>query len=209
MALQATTTVSCTLLTLNGQQHTVHVQRDWPVWKLREHVSEELGIPEYEQSFVSGSVQLRSCDSLLTSQEPQESLELTLVLSTLPACFSKSQAKDIWKGFVAFSRDHGDTVDGACSSQLARFGGKYRVARQIRGRDDVPSSFSFAELLLYFSGFIADSPRKARRPRAAAHMEATDLDFGRSSCARRLPADTQAESESDASESKSETDESE
>eukprot|EP00928_Gymnodinium_smaydae_P022236 TRINITY_DN18735_c0_g1_i1.p1 TRINITY_DN18735_c0_g1~~TRINITY_DN18735_c0_g1_i1.p1 ORF type:complete len:214 (-),score=24.34 TRINITY_DN18735_c0_g1_i1:214-855(-) len=209
MASQATSTFPCTLVALNGEMHTVHVRSDWPVWKLREHVSEELGIPEYELSFANDLVQLRSCDLLFTPQvEPRDSLQLILVRSILPTCFSRSQARDIWSGFVAFSRDHGDTVDGACASQLARFGGNFRVARQIRGRNDVPSSFSFGELLLYFSRFITKSPRRVRPDRADEDMADDVFDFGRISCARRQQGDTHAESESDARETEGDSDES-
>eukprot|EP00928_Gymnodinium_smaydae_P032868 TRINITY_DN23703_c0_g1_i1.p1 TRINITY_DN23703_c0_g1~~TRINITY_DN23703_c0_g1_i1.p1 ORF type:complete len:210 (+),score=28.45 TRINITY_DN23703_c0_g1_i1:115-744(+) len=148
------TSIPCKLTTLHGQQYTVDVQPYWNVWKLREHVCKELGIPEYEQSFIRGLVHLRSADSLFPPLLPQpgEPLELCLVRSCLPACFAKVEIEELWQGFLAFSRDHGDTVDGSHASRLARcYAGLCHLSSDIGTEDTTPTCFSFVELLWYFS----------------------------------------------------------
>eukprot|EP00928_Gymnodinium_smaydae_P075673 TRINITY_DN5868_c0_g3_i1.p1 TRINITY_DN5868_c0_g3~~TRINITY_DN5868_c0_g3_i1.p1 ORF type:complete len:199 (-),score=29.22 TRINITY_DN5868_c0_g3_i1:704-1300(-) len=179
---------ACQLLLPDGQTHTVNVQSDWAVWELREHVCRELSIPEHQQCYSQGSLHLQSDDLLFPSTpQPGESLVLTLLHLPLPACFTESEAEDIWRDFVASSRDHGDTVDGAFASKLARAAGKHRLARQIDARDDVPEDFRFFELLWYFAGFMNNPSRRAE-----------DIAF-RSACL--LGEDSEGEGESDANES--------
>eukprot|EP00928_Gymnodinium_smaydae_P075670 TRINITY_DN5868_c0_g1_i3.p2 TRINITY_DN5868_c0_g1~~TRINITY_DN5868_c0_g1_i3.p2 ORF type:complete len:224 (-),score=45.50 TRINITY_DN5868_c0_g1_i3:303-917(-) len=179
------TSFECELLLPEGQNYTVNVQSDWAVWKLREHVCQELGIPEHQQRYAQGSVHLQSDDLLSPSTpEPGETLQLTLIRSPLPACFTESQAEDVWRGFLAFSRDHGDTVDGAFASRLARGAGKHCLARQIDARDDVPEDFEFCELLWYFAGFMRNPSRRAEdaafRRACLGGEDSEDVDEGES-----------------------------
>eukprot|EP00928_Gymnodinium_smaydae_P038289 TRINITY_DN26438_c0_g1_i1.p1 TRINITY_DN26438_c0_g1~~TRINITY_DN26438_c0_g1_i1.p1 ORF type:complete len:215 (+),score=28.03 TRINITY_DN26438_c0_g1_i1:51-647(+) len=181
---QEQTRVPCRISTLNGRQYTVEVQTDWSIWKLKHHMRLTYQIPEYEQRYVRGSVQLRSADLVcsLPSEDLGDSLELDLLRLTKPDCFSRMQAEDLWQAFLVFSQDDGDTVKGDCAAQIAKFVGKFGLADQIRAIVDIPKCFSFVDLLWYFSGFEMD-PRE-NICREGAEIGVDVMDFGRFRCAR-------------------------
>eukprot|EP00928_Gymnodinium_smaydae_P006920 TRINITY_DN12472_c0_g6_i1.p1 TRINITY_DN12472_c0_g6~~TRINITY_DN12472_c0_g6_i1.p1 ORF type:complete len:166 (-),score=22.24 TRINITY_DN12472_c0_g6_i1:250-747(-) len=164
MASQLPTTVSCKVRALNGYQYSVDVQTTWRIRELRECVRKTLGIPEYEQGYLQGSTRMRSDDVLFPApaQQSGEPPEIVLVRYTIPTCFSKSKASDLWHCFVALSDDDGDTVHWERASQIARFEGMSEVAREITTQNDLPERLSFPEMLWYFSMLKSNALKTAR-----------------------------------------------
>eukprot|EP00928_Gymnodinium_smaydae_P011843 TRINITY_DN14331_c0_g1_i1.p1 TRINITY_DN14331_c0_g1~~TRINITY_DN14331_c0_g1_i1.p1 ORF type:complete len:221 (-),score=44.77 TRINITY_DN14331_c0_g1_i1:244-906(-) len=199
MEFQAPAVVACNISTLQGKQYNVEVETAWTVTNLREHMCEEFDIPEYEQLFVRGSVHLKSNDLVCFAPQEQQSdvLELILLRSPKPACFTKSRTEDIWDAFLSLSQDNGDTVETRHASQIARFAGMYQVARAIKQEDEMPKHFSFPDLLQYFSGLKITKPRTIHSQRDKAESEEVMLfDVGRTRCAR-LQAQESTHSQSD------------
>eukprot|EP00928_Gymnodinium_smaydae_P014324 TRINITY_DN15223_c0_g1_i1.p1 TRINITY_DN15223_c0_g1~~TRINITY_DN15223_c0_g1_i1.p1 ORF type:complete len:219 (+),score=35.84 TRINITY_DN15223_c0_g1_i1:36-692(+) len=210
MASGLPASVPCKVRTLSGKQYSVNVQSTWRIRELRQCVHKKLGIPEYEQSYVQGSISMRSGDLLFQPELPLSAapLEVVLVRSRKPSCFSKSKASDMWRVFIALSDDHGDTARGDCARQIARFEGMSELADAIANQTDVPERFTFLELLRFLSMLEAQLPRTAHRGGARREQDPIDVfDFGNTTCPRMPATDSEAETDGETSaDSESEND---
>eukprot|EP00928_Gymnodinium_smaydae_P011844 TRINITY_DN14331_c0_g2_i1.p1 TRINITY_DN14331_c0_g2~~TRINITY_DN14331_c0_g2_i1.p1 ORF type:complete len:221 (-),score=33.49 TRINITY_DN14331_c0_g2_i1:48-710(-) len=187
MELQSPAVVTCTIGTLEGNQYSVEVKADCNMWNLRQHLSDVFGIPEYEQLFARGSVQLKSNDLVCFAGPDHQGdvFELTLLRFPKPACFTRSRAEDIWQAFLSFSPDNGDTVDSRYASKIARFAGMYRVARAIQKEVGMPTHFTYPDLMQYLSALKIPKSRATQSPRDRAEcQEVMRFDVGRTQCAR-------------------------
>eukprot|EP00928_Gymnodinium_smaydae_P019217 TRINITY_DN1734_c0_g1_i5.p1 TRINITY_DN1734_c0_g1~~TRINITY_DN1734_c0_g1_i5.p1 ORF type:complete len:273 (+),score=34.86 TRINITY_DN1734_c0_g1_i5:107-925(+) len=193
----------CSIRTCSGEQFIAEVQSSWNVKKLREYLCKHVGIPEYEQQFLRASVRLLSSDLVYpsTSDQPNDCDEITLVRASMPECFSDVELQKCWHLFLTFSRDHGDTVEGTFASHIARSACMGRILRAIRAESPITTTFSFVDLMSYFSQVNT----KQSLPNVLAYEE--DVvdemlhDVGRTTCPR-LPAayrqvDRQADSSDD------------
>eukprot|EP00928_Gymnodinium_smaydae_P006915 TRINITY_DN12472_c0_g1_i1.p1 TRINITY_DN12472_c0_g1~~TRINITY_DN12472_c0_g1_i1.p1 ORF type:complete len:214 (-),score=31.06 TRINITY_DN12472_c0_g1_i1:254-895(-) len=203
MAFDLPASVPLKVGTMHGAQNSVDVQTTWRIKELREGVRKKFGIPEYEQGYLQGSMRMRSGDLLFPPQGQQlgKPPEIVLVRSTIPSCFSKSQASDLWYSFVAFSDDDGDTVHGGRAIQIARFEGMHELARLVTAQSDLPERFSFVELLGFFSRLKPQLPRATpRRPPTRLEQsfeESLRLDIGNATCPRVESDSSESESDDD------------
>eukprot|EP00928_Gymnodinium_smaydae_P006925 TRINITY_DN12472_c1_g4_i1.p1 TRINITY_DN12472_c1_g4~~TRINITY_DN12472_c1_g4_i1.p1 ORF type:complete len:213 (+),score=31.82 TRINITY_DN12472_c1_g4_i1:47-685(+) len=202
MACGLPTSTQCKVQTLSGDEYSVNVQTTWRIRELRKCVRTQFGIPEYEQGYVQGSVCMRSGDFVFPAQlhAPSEPVEVTLVRSTMPSCFSKSNTLKMWLSFLALSDDDGDTVQRERASQIARFEGMIELARAITAQNDLPERVSFLELLQCFAALRAQLPRATRPARTRAEQNFEDslrLDIGNASCPRFQADDSESETDED------------
>eukprot|EP00928_Gymnodinium_smaydae_P006924 TRINITY_DN12472_c1_g3_i1.p1 TRINITY_DN12472_c1_g3~~TRINITY_DN12472_c1_g3_i1.p1 ORF type:complete len:229 (+),score=31.45 TRINITY_DN12472_c1_g3_i1:54-689(+) len=203
MAFGLATLVPCRVQTLGGKQYFVNVQTTWRIRELRESVRKHFGIPEYEQGYVQRSICMRSGDVLFPPQlqASSEPIEVTLVRSKIPSCFSKSKTSQMWISFLGFSDDDGDTVSWEQARKLARFEGMFELDRAITAQSDRVERFSFPEMLRYFSGLKAQLPRTRQ---ASTRLEQSferslRLDIGNATCPRLQAEDSQSETDEDES----------
>eukprot|EP00928_Gymnodinium_smaydae_P030293 TRINITY_DN2256_c0_g1_i1.p1 TRINITY_DN2256_c0_g1~~TRINITY_DN2256_c0_g1_i1.p1 ORF type:complete len:207 (-),score=38.24 TRINITY_DN2256_c0_g1_i1:189-809(-) len=198
MASESSTSASllCRIRTLHGYQCSVDVQTTWRIKDLRVRVRQKLGIPEYEQGYLQGSIRMRSGDLLFP--QSGESPELVLVRSSIPSCFSKAEALNLWSSFLAISDDHGDIVQIRRARQLARFEGLAEAAQAIAAQNDLPERLSFLELLRFFSTLKSQQPRTPTR-QEQIFQNTLLLDIGNATCPRWQSDGSESETDEDES----------
>eukprot|EP00928_Gymnodinium_smaydae_P096497 TRINITY_DN8539_c0_g2_i1.p1 TRINITY_DN8539_c0_g2~~TRINITY_DN8539_c0_g2_i1.p1 ORF type:complete len:227 (+),score=49.80 TRINITY_DN8539_c0_g2_i1:45-725(+) len=149
--LQDQELIECQIGTTGGSRFRVQAKRSCKVWDLRNKISSAAQIPAYEQHLFAGNVKMRSADALSMFAPPtlDAPLKLTLLRSTVPDGISHALALLLWQGFRAFSRDSGETMDGARTPSLLRFAGLSECVDLLRTRADVPSLWTFPQCLAY------------------------------------------------------------
>eukprot|EP00928_Gymnodinium_smaydae_P013108 TRINITY_DN14780_c0_g1_i2.p1 TRINITY_DN14780_c0_g1~~TRINITY_DN14780_c0_g1_i2.p1 ORF type:complete len:161 (-),score=23.29 TRINITY_DN14780_c0_g1_i2:54-536(-) len=72
-----------------------------------------------------------------------------------------------WQGFLAFSKNCGETIDGARVASLMRYAGLYECATLIDDESEIPGSLTFAGFLFFLAelkeSFIASSNEQGIR----------------------------------------------
>eukprot|EP00928_Gymnodinium_smaydae_P066484 TRINITY_DN4948_c0_g5_i1.p1 TRINITY_DN4948_c0_g5~~TRINITY_DN4948_c0_g5_i1.p1 ORF type:complete len:243 (+),score=69.37 TRINITY_DN4948_c0_g5_i1:91-819(+) len=142
-------TLECEIRNLNGGIHTVKVSPAAKVWRLQNEIEAMLGIPDYEQQLVCGSVQLRSemfLSELMLANDSSR-LHITLVRTPTPECLDVSSAKWIWNAFLSFSDDEGGTIPIRHVNALMQYAGMRKSAAQFNECDSERRKLSFPELL--------------------------------------------------------------
>eukprot|EP00928_Gymnodinium_smaydae_P096496 TRINITY_DN8539_c0_g1_i1.p1 TRINITY_DN8539_c0_g1~~TRINITY_DN8539_c0_g1_i1.p1 ORF type:complete len:203 (+),score=27.83 TRINITY_DN8539_c0_g1_i1:3-611(+) len=134
-----------------GLRFSVRAKRSWKMWELRDEIDRALRIPAYEQHLFVNNVKIRSTDVLsrFVSTTHDLPLKVTLMRSRVPEGISHSLASSLWQGFRALGRDFGETIEGARTASLLRFAGLRHRANLLRGRSDMPSSWTFPQCLAY------------------------------------------------------------
>eukprot|EP00928_Gymnodinium_smaydae_P066485 TRINITY_DN4948_c0_g5_i2.p1 TRINITY_DN4948_c0_g5~~TRINITY_DN4948_c0_g5_i2.p1 ORF type:complete len:242 (+),score=63.53 TRINITY_DN4948_c0_g5_i2:83-808(+) len=142
-------TLECEIRNFDGGIHTIKVSRAAKVWKLQHEIEAMLGIPDYEQQLVCGSVQLRSemfLSELLPTNDSRR-LQMTLVRTPKPECFDVNSAQWIWNAFLSFSDDEGGTISIRHVNALMQYAGMRKSAAQFNECDSERRKLSFPELL--------------------------------------------------------------
>eukprot|EP00928_Gymnodinium_smaydae_P076651 TRINITY_DN5970_c0_g1_i1.p1 TRINITY_DN5970_c0_g1~~TRINITY_DN5970_c0_g1_i1.p1 ORF type:complete len:237 (-),score=31.97 TRINITY_DN5970_c0_g1_i1:231-941(-) len=184
--------LTCKVVSMQGQEMSVHATSSWRIWHLKAHVRAKWRIPEYEQHFAKGNDTVRSDDllrDLLFTCEGNQ-LTLSLVRARGPECFSRSRTSELWEAFLAFSRDSGDTMDGTQVAQVAKMGGLFRIADSVACVPNISASVTFLQLLTILAALR--TPRNARqtwRPTEGEESSRWTLDLGRTQLAPRRRSD--------------------
>eukprot|EP00928_Gymnodinium_smaydae_P079639 TRINITY_DN6350_c2_g1_i1.p1 TRINITY_DN6350_c2_g1~~TRINITY_DN6350_c2_g1_i1.p1 ORF type:complete len:224 (+),score=46.16 TRINITY_DN6350_c2_g1_i1:49-720(+) len=153
-------TFLCNVQLLSGQSTIVEALPSWTTSDLRKHLESKLKIPVYEQEFICACVRLSA--TCVLADLPYEAqgtcLELTLCRTLKPDCISGYEAKCMWRSFLRRSGDNGLTVEGKHASKILRSAALFRVDSMIKSKADLPTSFTFPELLMYVSSLKESLP---------------------------------------------------
>eukprot|EP00928_Gymnodinium_smaydae_P026353 TRINITY_DN20729_c1_g2_i1.p1 TRINITY_DN20729_c1_g2~~TRINITY_DN20729_c1_g2_i1.p1 ORF type:complete len:235 (+),score=22.25 TRINITY_DN20729_c1_g2_i1:48-707(+) len=135
----------------SGSTFVVQAQGSWKVWELRDGIRRATQIPSYEQHLILGNITLSGKDglSMLFSSTDDLPLTFTLVRSRVPDGMPRHLASLLWRGFLTFGEDCGDTLDGARTASLLRFAGLPDCADLLPGRSDIPALWTFPTCLAY------------------------------------------------------------
>eukprot|EP00928_Gymnodinium_smaydae_P068142 TRINITY_DN5120_c0_g2_i3.p1 TRINITY_DN5120_c0_g2~~TRINITY_DN5120_c0_g2_i3.p1 ORF type:complete len:244 (+),score=56.39 TRINITY_DN5120_c0_g2_i3:79-810(+) len=160
------TMLQCEIRNLNGGIQTVNVPRAAKVWKLWNVLEEIIGVPEYEQQLVCGSVHLRSEMALSDLLPTPDScrLQLTLVRTPTPKCFGIASTKQIWNAFLSLSDDGGGTISVGHVNQLMQYAGMHRSSAQFKASDSAHKKLTFSDLLSLMAAWkpVEPSPVSVR-----------------------------------------------
>eukprot|EP00928_Gymnodinium_smaydae_P037143 TRINITY_DN25828_c0_g1_i1.p1 TRINITY_DN25828_c0_g1~~TRINITY_DN25828_c0_g1_i1.p1 ORF type:complete len:222 (+),score=34.52 TRINITY_DN25828_c0_g1_i1:118-783(+) len=157
----------CDVTFISGQHITFQANCSWSVCKLRKYVRKIFRIPEYEQQYAFGLVHLRSNELLADILElhgvPQ--LSLSLLRSKVPDGFAHCLVRDMWRSFLKYSTDEGDTVPFNRIAEVARSGGLFRTARMVPEAHESLEAVSFPHLLDLVASLKSATPAEQVRER--------------------------------------------
>eukprot|EP00928_Gymnodinium_smaydae_P022265 TRINITY_DN18753_c1_g1_i1.p1 TRINITY_DN18753_c1_g1~~TRINITY_DN18753_c1_g1_i1.p1 ORF type:complete len:219 (-),score=35.21 TRINITY_DN18753_c1_g1_i1:446-1102(-) len=142
-------TIECEVTTLGGSRLVVHAERPWKVLHLKERIAAQTKIPVFEQQLVADMCVMRNDDALIDALASDHASHLDIGLSrwSVPDTICDELLSLTWQGFRAFSKDCGETIDGARVASLMRYAGLHECATLVDVEYEIPGSMMFADLL--------------------------------------------------------------
>eukprot|EP00928_Gymnodinium_smaydae_P050589 TRINITY_DN34143_c0_g1_i1.p1 TRINITY_DN34143_c0_g1~~TRINITY_DN34143_c0_g1_i1.p1 ORF type:complete len:198 (+),score=24.30 TRINITY_DN34143_c0_g1_i1:3-596(+) len=123
--------------------------RSCKVWNLKQDIHRATSIPMYEQHLFLNTVKMRSSDALSTflPADGDSHLKIGLLRSRVTEEIPRRLVNVAWQGFLAFSKDCGETIDGARLASLMRFADLHECASLFLAMFDVPATLTFPHSL--------------------------------------------------------------
>eukprot|EP00928_Gymnodinium_smaydae_P012743 TRINITY_DN14644_c0_g1_i2.p1 TRINITY_DN14644_c0_g1~~TRINITY_DN14644_c0_g1_i2.p1 ORF type:complete len:215 (+),score=34.51 TRINITY_DN14644_c0_g1_i2:73-717(+) len=142
-------TIECEVATMGGSRLIVHAKRSWKVWQLKEKIAAEMKIPMFEQHLVKDTCMMRNGDTLISAMPSNHSSRLNIGLSrwSVPDTLSNELVSLIWQGYLAFSKDCGETIDGGRVPSLMRYAGLHESATLVSRDYEIPGTLRFDGLV--------------------------------------------------------------
>eukprot|EP00928_Gymnodinium_smaydae_P036448 TRINITY_DN25478_c0_g1_i1.p1 TRINITY_DN25478_c0_g1~~TRINITY_DN25478_c0_g1_i1.p1 ORF type:complete len:273 (+),score=37.22 TRINITY_DN25478_c0_g1_i1:76-819(+) len=115
-----------------GKMCVVHAESSWKVETLKEHIESETEIRQFSQALVVASRTLRNNEVLSDVTELQvPNATITLVQVAPPDCFNDSQASRIWRSFLVFSDDCGESTYVSSLRSVMRYSGMIAAKNEL------------------------------------------------------------------------------
>eukprot|EP00928_Gymnodinium_smaydae_P022262 TRINITY_DN18753_c0_g1_i1.p1 TRINITY_DN18753_c0_g1~~TRINITY_DN18753_c0_g1_i1.p1 ORF type:complete len:225 (-),score=48.30 TRINITY_DN18753_c0_g1_i1:503-1177(-) len=141
--------VECEVSTLGGSQFVVQAESSWKVWELKEEIAAVTNIPIFEQHLIKDLCVMRNVDALINATDSNHAPHLNIGLSrwSVTDTLCDDLLSLAWRGFRAFSKDCGDTIEGARVVSMMRYAGLHEGATLVRREYELPESLSFVDLV--------------------------------------------------------------
>eukprot|EP00928_Gymnodinium_smaydae_P076826 TRINITY_DN5991_c0_g2_i1.p1 TRINITY_DN5991_c0_g2~~TRINITY_DN5991_c0_g2_i1.p1 ORF type:complete len:257 (+),score=37.33 TRINITY_DN5991_c0_g2_i1:100-771(+) len=148
---QSPAEIECQIASMGGSLLSLSASETLKVWELKERIRSAERIPVYEQHLYIDHVKMHSNASLSAFLPVAQNscVKISLVRSRVPDEISRLRASVVWQGFMAFSKNCGDTIDGRCLTSVLRYAGLQKCAALSLLMATVPTSLTFPQCLAH------------------------------------------------------------